>query len=145
MRIYQHNCFCMLYFFWLIFHFTHAQLFANKFGSLTVLVQFFMWRSGAVGVAGTQCRTRANERPQQAAYSSSEILFCRPNEHEDKRHTQPDIHSQRGPQRKQANGTAIRFSKQPSQQNLCFVDPLQLQISLELHNQLNQIRYQIKA
>ena len=40
---------------------------------------------------------------------------------------------------------SVRSFKQPNQQNLCFVDPLQLQISLELHNQLNQIRYQIKA
>ena len=40
---------------------------------------------------------------------------------------------------------SICFSKQPTQQNLCVLSPLQLQISLQLHNQLSQIRYQIKA
>ena len=36
-------------------------------------------------------------------------------------------------------------SKQPNQQNLCFLGLLQLQISLQLHNQLSQTRHQIKA
>ena len=40
---------------------------------------------------------------------------------------------------------SIRSSKQPNQQNLCFLGSLQLQISLQLHNQLSQIKYQIKA
>ena len=31
---------------------------------------------GVVGVAGTQRRTQANERPQQVAYSSNNILFA---------------------------------------------------------------------
>ena len=44
-----------------------------------------------VGVTGTQRCTQANERPQQAAYSSNKILFCRPNQHEHNGHTQPDI------------------------------------------------------
>ena len=50
-----------------------------------------MWWSGVVGVAGTQRRTRANKRPQQAANSSNKNLFCRPNQHEYNRHTQPNI------------------------------------------------------
>ena len=61
-------------------------------------------------VAGTQRRTQANERPQQAAYSSNKSLFCRPNQHEDNRHTQPNIHSKRGPQRKQSNCTIDSFN-----------------------------------
>ena len=40
---------------------------------------------------------------------------------------------------------SIRSSKQPNQQNLCFLGSLQLQISLWLHNKLSQIRYQMKA
>ena len=40
---------------------------------------------------------------------------------------------------------SIRSSEQPNQQNVCFLCPLQLQISLQLYNQLSKIRYQIKA
>ena len=40
-----------------------------------------MWWSGVVGVAGTQRLIRANERPQQAAYSSNKKIFYRPNQH----------------------------------------------------------------
>ena len=39
------------------------------------------WWSGVLGVAGTQRRTQANERPQQAVYSSNKNLFCRPKRH----------------------------------------------------------------
>ena len=64
-----------------------------------------------VGVAGTQRRTRANERPQQAANSSNTNLFIlqtKPaqNQHEYNRHTQPNIHSE---QRKQANSAIELF------------------------------------
>ena len=38
-----------------------------------------------------------------------------------------------------------RSCKQPNQPNLCFLGPLQLQIPLQVHNQLSQIGYQIKA
>ena len=68
-----------------------------------------------VGVAGTQRRTQANERPQQAEYSSKNFFFfflhTKParNQHEDNGHTQPNIHSERGPQRKQADGTIDSF------------------------------------
>ena len=68
-----------------------------------------LWWSGVVGVAGTQRCTQANERPQQAAYSSNKILLCRPNQHKYNGHTQPNIHSVHGPQRKQANGTIDLF------------------------------------
>ena len=64
-----------------------------------------------VGVAGTQHCTQANERPQQAAYSSNKILFLKTNQHKDNGQTQPNIHSECGPQRKQANGTIDSFSK----------------------------------
>ena len=40
---------------------------------------------------------------------------------------------------------SIGSSKQPNEQNLCFLGPLQLQISLQLHNHLSQIKYKIKA
>ena len=40
-----------------------------------------------VGVTGTQHRTQANERPQQAVYSSNKILFRKLNQHEDNGHS----------------------------------------------------------
>ena len=90
---------------------------------------FFCDGVGVVGVAGTRRCTQANERTQQAAYSSNKTLFHRPNQHEDNGHTQPNIHSERGPRRKQVNGTIESFIQQPNQQNLCFLGPLQLHIS----------------
>ena len=62
-----------------------------------------------VGVAGIQRLTQANERPQQAAYSGKKILFADQNQHEDNGHTQPNIHSERAPQRKQVNGAIDSF------------------------------------
>ena len=64
---------------------------------------------GVIGVAGTWRHTRANERLQQAAYSSNKFLFCRPNQHKYNRHAQPNTHSEHGPQRKQANSTIHLF------------------------------------
>ena len=55
-----------------------------------------------IGVAGTQHLTQANERPQQAVYSSNEIFFADQNQHEYNRHKQPSIHSERRAQRNQA-------------------------------------------
>ena len=81
-----------------------------------------MWLSGVVGVAGTQCHTRANERLQHAAYSSKENLFCRPNQHKTSMNP-TDTHSQtctvrasheESKQTVQSN----RFSKEPDQPNV---------------------------
>ena len=49
--------------------------------SLTFFNRYILWWSGVIGVAGTQRHILANERPQQAVYSSNKNLFCRPNQH----------------------------------------------------------------
>ena len=112
-----------------------------------------MWWSGVVGVAGTQHRTRANERPQQAAYSSYRIFFfffladqtsTKPawmQQTHAAKHTQCARAAKKAS--KQCNRN--RSSKQPNQQNLYFLGRLQLWISLKLQNQLSQIIYQMKA
>ena len=55
------------------------------------------------------------------------ILQTKPaqNQHKSNRHTQPNIHSECRLQRKQTV-QSNRSSKQPNQQNLCFLGPLQL-------------------
>ena len=98
-----------------------------------------------VGVAGTQRHTEANEttadsvQQQQDFYSADQTCMntmdtC----------SQTYIESMGRKESKQMV-QSIRSSKQRNQQNLCFLSPLQLQISLLLHNQLSQIRHQIKA
>ena len=89
-----------------------------------------IWWSGVVGVAGTQHRALANERPQQAAYGSNKNSFCRPNQH--KTSTNPtDTHSQTytvRAGRKESKQTVQlnRSSEQPNQQFVCFLGLLQL-------------------
>ena len=88
---------------WLL-HSGLCKQFVKKKAIINIIV--VEW-SGRSGVAGTQHHTQAKERPQQAAYSSNKnfILQTKPaqNQHECNRHTQPNIHCERRPQRKQAN------------------------------------------
>ena len=68
--------------------------------------QCSMILGGVVGVAGTQRCSWANEKPQQAAYSSNKILFTdQTSMNTMDTHSRPNIHSKHGPQRRQANGT----------------------------------------
>ena len=89
-----------------------------------------MWWGGVVGVAGTQRRTQANERPHQAAYVVQQefILQTKPAQ---KQHTPTDTHSQTytvSAGRKESKHTvqSNRSSEQTDTQNLCFLGPLQL-------------------
>ena len=83
-----------------------------------------MWWSGMVCVAGTQHHTESNKRPQQAAFSSNKILFCRPNQHEDHGHSQPNIYILRARlQRKQANDIIDSFLETTTSAKFVFLWP----------------------
>ena len=91
-----------------------------------------MWWSGVVGVAGTQRRTQANERPQQAAYNSNNILFLQTKPARRQRtHTVKHTQWARAAKKASKRCKSIRSSKQPNKQNVCFLGPLQLEISLQ--------------
>ena len=74
------------------------------------------------------------------------FYFCRPNQHKDSRHTQSNIHSERGPQRKQANDTINSICRDTTNSaKFAFPRPSSTTAISTLHNQLRQIGYQIKA
>ena len=109
--------------------------------------QCHMWWSGVVGVAGTQRRTRANERPQQAAYSSNKNLFCRPNQHKTSTNTtgtQSQTYTvSAGCKESQQTVQSNRSSKTPNSAKFVLSRPSST-IDFAT-NQLNQIIYQMKA
>ena len=76
-----------------------------------------MWWSGVVGVAGTQRRTQASERPQQTAHSTNKILSGRPNQHKYNGQMRANIHSAGRKEIKQTV-QSFRSSEQLNQQ-LC--------------------------
>ena len=75
--------------------------------------------SGVVGVAGTQCCTQTNERPQQAAYSSNKIfiLLTKPAQIQQTYAAKHLVSA--GCKESKQTVQRICSSKQPNQRNLC--------------------------
>ena len=107
----------------------------------SIKLSLSLWWSEVVGVAGTQ----ATERPQQAAYNSNNILFLQTKPTQIQRTHSQTYTVSAGRKESKQKVQSNRSSKQPNHPNLCFLGLLQLQVSLRLHNQLSQIKYQTKA
>ena len=116
-----------------------AEPFSTKLGMM-----MHLWWGWVVGVAVSQPRAQANETTAGSVQQQQDFIFA-----DQTNMKTTDTHSQTytvnaGHKESKQTVQSICSSKQPNQQNL-FPWPSSTAGSLQLHNQLNQIKCQMKA